>query len=198
MAYPEHLLARGEQVMLHKHPTMKVLAFPILWFILIIGGGFALAAILRNDSNHQLWWIIIAAVGVILLFLLCVVPFVKWRSEHFVITNVHVFFRTGFFQRREHQIPLGRIQNLETNVSFWGRIFGYGDLTVESAADQPLAFYNVAAITKVQSLLNQLIDDDRNRGDGLSDSGRFNRDETTHDEPADEQGSPRRRNRPDH
>ncbi len=198
MAYPEHLLARGEQVMLHKHPTMKVLAFPILWFILIIGGGFALAAILRNDSNHQLWWIIIAAVGVILLFLLSVVPFVKWRSEHFVITNVHVFFRTGFFKRREHQIPLGRIQNLETNVSFWGRIFGYGDLTVESAADQPLAFYNVAAITKVQSLLNQLIDDDRNRGDGLTDSNRFSRAKSADEVPADEPLPPRRRDRPDH
>ncbi|AZI58547.1 PH domain-containing protein [Nakamurella antarctica] len=167
MAYPDHLLARGEKVMLHKHPTPKVLVVPIALFILIIGGAFALAAWVRDQNNHVIYWIVIAVVAVGLLFWFVLVPFIKWRFEHFVITTHHIFFRAGFFKRREHQIPLGRIQNMETNVSFWGRIFGYGDLTVESAADQPLSFYNVAALTKVQSLLNQLIDDDRNRGDGM-------------------------------
>ena len=103
----------------------------------------------------------IVAVAVIALIVLVLVPFIRWRTEHFVITNHHVFFRTGLLSRREHQIPLGQIANMETEVTFWGRLMGYGSLIVESSADQPLKFRNVASLSKVQAQLNQLIRDER-------------------------------------
>jgi uncharacterized membrane protein YdbT with pleckstrin-like domain len=163
MAYPDNLLSRGEQVVLHKHPHWKVLVLPTLMFVLFIGGGFALAAVLRNWQNHVIAWTVIGAVALVGLIFLTIAPFIRWRTEHFVITNFHVFFRTGILHRREHQIPLGHIQNMETSVSFWGRLLGFGSLIVESAADQPLEFENVASLPKVQATLNQLIMDDRNR-----------------------------------
>ncbi len=163
MAYPDNLLSRGERVVLHKHPHWKVLILPTVLFILFIGGGFALAAILRNWQYHSVAWIVISVIAALGLVFFTLVPFIRWRTEHFVITNHHMFFRTGILHRREHQIPLGHIQNMQTSVSFWGRLLGYGSLIVESAADQPLEFENVAALPKVQSVLNQLIMDDRNR-----------------------------------
>lgn len=169
MAYPDHLLSRGERVVLHKHPHWKVLVLPVLLFLLIIGAGaFGASYAYRHTGNYPYWWIGIGVVGLLLLIYFSLAPFIRWRTEHFVISTRHVFFRTGFFKRREHQIPLGRIQNLETNVTFWGRIFGYGTLTVDSAADEPLAFFNVASLPQVQSTLNQLIADDR-AGGGLGD-----------------------------
>lgn len=161
MAYPDNLLSRGERVVLHKHPHWKVLILPTLSFVLFIGGGFALAAILRNWQHHAIAWIVIAVVAVLGLIFFTLIPVIRWRTEHFVITNYHVFFRTGILHRKEHQIPLGHIQNMETSVSFWGRLLGFGSLIVESAADQPLEFENVASLPKVQSDLNQLIMDDR-------------------------------------
>jgi membrane protein YdbS with pleckstrin-like domain len=165
MPYPDHLLARGETVVLHKHPHWKVLALPVVWLLLIVGAAsFGIAYLHSRVPDPGLWTIVVLAVALLLVVFLVVVPFVKWRTEHFVLTDRHVFFRAGFLKRREHQIPLGRIQNLEVNVTFWGRILGYGTLTVESAADQPLSFYNVASLPRVQGQLNQLIDDDRTGG----------------------------------
>jgi membrane protein YdbS with pleckstrin-like domain len=166
MAYPDNLLARGERVVMHKHPHWKVLVLPIIFFVVIIAGGSFFAAWVNkwNDSGFttHLWWFVgISVVGVVLLVFLCLVPFLRWRSEHFVLTTQHVFFRTGILHRREHQIPLSRIQNIETVVTFWGRILSFGSLIVDSAADQPLEFSNVASLTKVQSTLNQLVADDR-------------------------------------
>ena len=181
MAYPDHLLSRGERVVLHKHPHWKVLALPVLVFIIVVGGGSALAAWVSrwNDvgfTSHPQWYIGISVVGVILLIWLVLVPFLRWGTEHFVISTSHVFFRTGILKRREHQIPLSRIQNMETEVTFWGRLLGFGSLIVESAADQPLEFDNVASLGQVQATLNQLISDDRgHRGaessDGMGSAG---------------------------
>ncbi|MBE7161767.1 MAG: PH domain-containing protein [Williamsia herbipolensis] len=181
MAYPEHLLARGERIVLHKHPHWKVLALPVLAFVIVVGGGSALAAWVGHwrdagFTSHTPWYIGIVVVGVILLVWWVLVPFLRWGTEHFVISTAHVFFRTGILRRREHQIPLSRIQNLETEVTFWGRLLGFGSLIVESAADQPLEFENVASLSKVQATLNQLIADDRgHRGfesnDGMGSAG---------------------------
>ncbi len=170
MPYPDNLLSRGERVVLHKHPHWKVLVGPFLLFLLVIAGtSFGFAFSRSHTASWGIWWIVIGVAAVLILAFGCVAPFVRWRSEHFVITTRHVFFRTGFFQRREHQIPLGRIQNLEVNVTFWGRILGYGTLTIDSAVNQPLSFFNVASLPRVQGQLNQLIADDRENGGGLGD-----------------------------
>lgn len=166
MAYPDNLLSRGERVVLHKHPHWKVLILPVLVFIVAVGGGSAFAAWVshwkdQGFTSHPQWYIGIAVVAVLLLVFFVLIPVLRWITEHFVISTGHVFFRTGILRRREHQIPLARIQNMETEVGFWGRILGYGSLIVESAADQPLEFENVASIGKVQATLNQLIHDAR-------------------------------------
>lgn len=161
MSYPDELLSRDERVVLRKHPHWKTLILPSVVFVVAIGGGFWLAAIVRNWNNHQAAWIAIAIVVALILIIFTVAPFIRWRTEHFVITNHHVFFRRGLLRRREHQIPLRHIQNMETSVSFWGRLMGYGSLIVESGADAPLEFENVASLAKVQGLLNQLIAEDR-------------------------------------
>lgn len=163
MAYPDNLLVQGETVIVRKRPHWKVLILPTVLFIVIIAVGAALIAVL-NSSDWQyktifIW--VIVAVSVIALIVLVLVPFIRWRTEHFVITNHHVFFRTGLLSRREHQIPLGQIANMETEVTFWGRLMGYGSLIVESSADQPLKFRNVASLSKVQAQLNQLIRNER-------------------------------------
>src|SRR6478609_5620607 len=165
MAYPDNLLVQGERVIVNKRPHWKVLILPTILFIVIIAAGVALATwISKSDWQSPQWaYYTIAGVAIVALIILVLVPFVRWRTEHFVITNHHVFFRTGLVSRREHQIPLGQIANMETEVTFWGRLMGYGSLIVESSADQPLKFRNVASLSKVQAQLNQLIRDERER-----------------------------------
>jgi membrane protein YdbS with pleckstrin-like domain len=165
MGYPDNLLVQGERVIVNKRPHWKVLILPTILFIVIIAAGAALATwISKSNWDSPQWaYYTIIAVALVALIILVLVPFVRWRTEHFVITNHHVFFRTGLLSRREHQIPLGQIANMETEVTFWGRLMGYGSLIVESSADQPLKFRNVASLSKVQAQLNQLIRDERER-----------------------------------
>lgn len=168
MSFPDALMSRGERMVVHKHPHWKVLVFPTLMFVLIVAGVAFMSVWIGKweDSGfttHLWWYVAVAVVALVLFIFLSLAPFVRWQTEHFVLTTAHVFFRTGILHRRQHQIPLIRVQNIETVVTFWGRIFGYGTLIVDSAADEPLEFTNVASLTKIQSTLNQLIADDRGR-----------------------------------
>ena len=177
MPYPDQLLSRGESIVLRKHPHWKTLIPATLFFILIVGlGSFGMSWSKSHTGNWPTWWWIIIIVGLIGLIWLVLAPVIRWRTEHFVVSTRHVFFRSGLVRRREHQIPLSRIQNVEVTVTFWGRILGYGTITVDSAADQPLSFYNVASLPKVQSMLNQLIADDREYESKLQ-RGRINEDD---------------------
>lgn len=181
MPYPDNLLARGEQVIVNKNPHWKVLVLPVIFFLLIVGGGVALLVWLQDWQYFHIAWIVIAAAMLIGLIWLVVVPVVRWRTEHFAISNHHVFFRTGLLSRREHQIPLGQIANMETEVTFWGRLMGYGTLVVESSADQPLKFHNIAELPKTQATLNQLIRDERE----AYSRGRWGDDDVLDDGPVD-------------
>lgn len=168
MAFPDGLLSRGEQVVVHKHPHWKVLVVPTALFLVIVAAlAFMIVWIGKWDdagfTTHRWWILAVAVVAAVTLLVGCAVPFLRWRTEHFVLTTQHVFFRTGILHRRQHQIPLIRVQNIETIVTFWGRVFGYGTLIVDSAADEPLEFSNVASILRIQGTLNQLISDDRDR-----------------------------------
>ena len=154
MAYPDNLLVTGERVIVNKRPHWKVLILPTILFIVIIGGRRCAGRVDQQPRHGQRDMDLLgdrARSPSSRLVILVVVPFVRWRTEHFVITNHHVFFRTGLLSRREHQIPLGQIANMETEVTFWGRLMGYGSLIVESSADQPLKFRNVASLSKVQA-----------------------------------------------
>ncbi len=192
MAYPDNLLVQGERVIVNKRPHWKVLILPTILFIVIIGAGAALAAFINNRQWENASWAYyaIVAVAVVALIIFVLVPFIRWRTEHFVITNHHVFFRSGLLRRREHQIPLGQIANMETEVTFWGRLMGYGSLIVESSADQPLKFRNVASLSKVQAQLNQLIRDERERTHRGPDRGPGSGQEQGYQQPPEYQQPP--------
>src|SRR5664279_5750825 len=80
MAYPDNLLVRGEHVIVNKRPHWKVLILPTILFIVIIGGGFALARSLSSWTYSSTANWVIVGVGVIALIVLVLVPFIRWRT----------------------------------------------------------------------------------------------------------------------
>ena len=94
MGYPENVLARDEQVVLHRHPHWGRLLIPA--FVLILAS--AAAAFLAGYVNTLTWepsakrivFLVIAAVWLILIGWLSVWPFLNWWTTHFVITDRRV------------------------------------------------------------------------------------------------------------
>lgn len=169
MAYPDDVLTAGERVVVHKHPHWKMLILPVLVFLLIVGVATYVAALVDVWSWHQIAWIAIAVLATGLIVWLTLIPLVRWRTTHFIVTTQRVMAREGVLNRTGLDIPLSRINSVRFEHGLIDRIWGAGTLIIESASDDPLKFDDIPRVEYVHSLLyrevNDNLDEDRWHGD---------------------------------
>ena len=160
MAYPDDLLATNERVVIHKHPHWKMLFFPVLVFLVTVAAGAFLASLVSEQSWHVAAWIAIGVVAAVLFVWLTVIPLIRWRTTHFVVTTQRVLVREGVLSRSGIDIPMSRINSVQFRHSFFQRLLGCGTLVVESASDEPLEFDDIPQVERVHSTLYQELNPD--------------------------------------
>jgi len=61
--------------------------------------------------------------------------YLNWKNNLWCITNLRVVDESGFFGRYSKESPLDKINNVEYDQTIWGRIFGYGNVDIQTAAE---------------------------------------------------------------
>jgi len=155
MAYPRKLLGEDEQVVLDLHPHWKVMVVPFLELLALLAlTGFLLAQGFGSTTN----WIL-GAVAALLLLVLFVVPLLKWRATHFVVTTERVVMRSGVLGRQGRDIPLVRINDVSFHHTFFERLLGCGTLVVESAGERgQVTLTDIPRVERVQRTVYDLVD----------------------------------------
>jgi membrane protein YdbS with pleckstrin-like domain len=171
VAYPDDLLSDGERVVIHKHPHWKMLLLPYIVLIITLGVGIWLAILAQDLSWSTVAYIAIGAVALIIIVWLFFVPFVRWRTTHFIVTTDRVMAREGLINRTGIDIPLSRINSVRFEHGLIDRIVGCGTLIIESASDEPLEFDDIPRVERVHSLLYREIND--NPDDDFNAQQRF-------------------------
>jgi uncharacterized membrane protein YdbT with pleckstrin-like domain len=59
----------------------------------------------------------------------------RWATTHFVLTTERLIFRSGVVAKFGREIPLERINDVTFSQSLLERLFGVGDLLLESAGE---------------------------------------------------------------
>ncbi len=92
-------------------------------------------------------WIVISTLSVIFLSATTIVIIILltglypafvyfiWLHNIWAVTNLRVIDEGGFFTRYAKESPLDKINNIEYEQSFWGRILGYGNVDIQTAAE---------------------------------------------------------------
>jgi membrane protein YdbS with pleckstrin-like domain len=161
VAYPDDLLVEGELVAVHKHPHWKMVVVPVLVLLLVAGVAGYLAAVVRSQDWAPWAWLALAVLGLGLVGRFTVLPVVRWRTTHFVVTNRRVLVREGVLSRRGIDIPMSRINSVHFRHTVRERVLGCGTLVVESAAEDPLEFDDVPGVEKVHAMLYNEVADER-------------------------------------
>jgi uncharacterized membrane protein YdbT with pleckstrin-like domain len=157
VGYPENVLARDEQVVLHRHPHWKGLVGPVLVLLLAtVAAAFVAGYVNTLDwqaTAKNVVLLVIAAIWLIVVGWLTAWPFFNWWTTHFVITDRRVMFRHGLITRSGIDIPLARINSVEFRHGLLDRVLRTGTLIIESASQDPLEFYDIPRVEQVHSLL---------------------------------------------
>lgn len=99
-------------------------------------------------------WLIVAALsiwllqttGLIVTLVAALYPMFKylnWKNNLWCVTNLRVVDESGFFTRYSKESPLDKINNVEYDQGIWGRLFGYGNVDIQTAAEMGETTYKL-------------------------------------------------------
>ncbi len=84
--------------------------------------------------------------GFVISLLLATVPmyiYLEWKHNLWAVTNLRVVDESGFFSRYSKESPLDKINNVEYDQTIWGRILGFGDVDIQTAAEMGETTYKL-------------------------------------------------------
>ena len=155
MAYPDELLVPGEEIIMHKHPHWKMLILPVLVLLVVVAVVSYLAAVIGAQSWSPWARLVLGVIGLGLVVRFTLVPVIRWRTTHFVVTNRRVLVREGLITRRGMDIPMRRITGVEFRQGILERLLGVGTLVIESPSEDALEFRDIPGVESAHALLYQ-------------------------------------------
>jgi uncharacterized membrane protein YdbT with pleckstrin-like domain len=164
MPYPDKLLGDDEEVVQHLHPHWLTVFWPVVRFLLIVGGASFAMAVIPAGPEQGLLRMLVLGLAVVLLLTVVAVPLLRWRTTHYVITTHRLLFREGILTRRGRDLGLSRITDVSYTQTLWERIINSGTLRIESAGDGgATVLRQIPDSDGVQQLLNHMVEEDSDR-----------------------------------
>jgi Uncharacterized conserved protein len=166
MGISRKLLSDGEYVVLSVRGHGKALIWPVALFVLVIGGVITALMLKPNDTVVASG---VAVVAVPLLVLLSLIPFLRWMTSTYTVTNRRLITRHGILTRTGRDIPLFRINDVAYEKGLLDRILGCGTLIISDATENAgVVLPDVPNVERVQLQISDLLfaNDDGNDDDG--------------------------------
>lgn len=159
MTYSAKLLGQGEQLEMELRPHMKRLFVPILVFVLTAIAVVVLIVLAGHTHGQTPRYldIAIAVIGAAVAIRYTFVPYARWLSTRYIITNQRLIMRSGILTTHGKDVPLSRVDDVNYEIDLLDRVFGCGTLLVESgAADGNEVLDDIPNVEQVRLRINEL------------------------------------------
>lgn len=165
MAFPDEVLTDEEEVALHLHPHARAAVRPIAVLLAALAAVLGAWIMLPPTTGGLIGVSLVGAVALFLALTRGVWPLLVWRGTHYVFTDERILLQDGVIARERRDLPLNRVNDHVMSQSLLDRICGSGTLRIDSIGEQSAVLAAVPHVQHVQTLLYQLIEVDRERGD---------------------------------
>jgi uncharacterized membrane protein YdbT with pleckstrin-like domain len=157
VALPQKLLGADEHVVIHTRTHVKAMILPALAFVLIAAAVGVGAALIPREAR-PIGQIAILVLGIVLAIWLVILPFLRWRTTTYTITNRRLITRSGIFNKVGKDLPLNRINEVSYERSLMDRMLDCGSLLVQTAAeDGTIVLHDVPDVEHVNLEMSQLL-----------------------------------------
>ena len=141
-------LKQGEEVVLVTRTHIFTLWLPIV--------ASAISLTVALIFFYTLWVFLLPAV--VLLWL--AYKMVERNNNIWVVTNLRIIDEEGLFNVSTKESPLDKINNVSYSASIFGRIFGYGNVEIQTAAETgATVYYMVESPRTLKDTITQMQED---------------------------------------
>lgn len=157
MGLPRRLLGEGEHVEIHVRTHAKKLVLPAVVLILLAAAvGFGCAVLPAGVTPVGQYVVII--IGLVLFCWWCLVPFLRWRTTTYTITNRRVLTRSGILAKTGTDLPLIRVNDVSYDRSLMDRMLGCGTLKIQTAGENgTVVLDDVPDVQQVHLIMSELL-----------------------------------------
>jgi uncharacterized membrane protein YdbT with pleckstrin-like domain len=128
-------LKNDEKVVLVIRTHWLIIVWPVILTIvgavlgILIGGyGYLIPLVLAGYTGYKL---------------------IERNNNLWAVTNLRVIDEFGVFSLNSKESPLDKINNVTYNQTVWGRIFGYGNVQIQTAAETGATTYSTVEKPKL-------------------------------------------------
>jgi uncharacterized membrane protein YdbT with pleckstrin-like domain len=119
-------LKKDEKIILVTKPHWFTLALPLLITLAGIIIGFLIERLITGSYG---WFLILIVIGFFIF------KIIQRNMNIWVVTNLRVIDEYGVISNNSKESPLDKINNVTYKQSFWGKIFGFGNVQIQTAAE---------------------------------------------------------------
>ena len=128
MGYLDDHLLDGERIAYRARLHRIVFLVPFVLLLLALAAA-AIALSIADPDVKRAAWIAAAVLGVLTLAV-GVGPWIRYRTSEFAVTNRRVLMKLGFIQRDSLDMLLSKVEAIQVDQDFMGRMLGYGTINV--------------------------------------------------------------------
>jgi len=127
------------------------------WFVLIIPSIITLLLItlsvyIYTKSDMIRWWHYAVPVLAVFYFLF---KYYSWKFDLWVVTSSRVIDEEGVFSIVSKESPIEKINNVSYKQSLIGRMLGFGNVQIQTAAEMgETSYYNISSPQKLKEALS--------------------------------------------
>ncbi|MEN0062864.1 MAG: PH domain-containing protein [Myxococcota bacterium] len=105
---------------------------------------------------HLVSWIWLLTLGILLVGILVFIDreVRAWTSE-MVVTSRRIVFKQGLFSVRTEELPLDTVEEVNLHRTFWGQIFGYGQISIAGTGSGTIDFPNAQAPLRFRAAIEE-------------------------------------------
>src|SRR5215212_10767223 len=132
-------LHSGEEMVFDGHPSWRAVLSFYLTGVVIVAVAVVIAALVGSG-------VVAVLVGAVALALVVVVGLIKRQATRYVITSERLHIRHGILAKKTQETRVQRVQNVNTEQSFFQRILQVGTVDFDTAGtdDSEFRFVGVA------------------------------------------------------
>ncbi|MGH3508707.1 MAG: PH domain-containing protein [Nocardioidaceae bacterium] len=163
MAISRRLLNDDEHVVVSTRTHVKALLLPAVVLIVVAAVAGYLVGLPTGGAKKPLVTAILLVALVVVIWQ-TVLPFLRWLTTTYTVTNRRLITRSGIISRRGHDIPLPRISDVSYDRGLLDRLLGCGTLILSDASQQGrVSLHDIPHVEDVQLKLSSLLYDHEQR-----------------------------------